>query len=149
MDLDPWGDDLEGGQDNPNAAWRERERRQQSVRFLMMFLLMLLLMDGEEQQLRKKEEGINRKRRKASQGLPLQVYEARQAQDGRLLNLLEQDPRYLHLLERNNKFNVDSETRKWAFAQLELQKGYYIKVHYSHCNKANTHLLYNACVKQY
>ena len=122
IDLDPWGDDLEGGQDNPNAAWRERERRQQSVRFLMMFLLMLLLMDGEEQQLRKKEEGINRKRRKASQGLPLQVYEARQAQDGRLLNLLEQDPRYLHLLERNNKFNVDSETRKWAFAQLELQK---------------------------
>jgi hypothetical protein len=127
VELEPWGDDLEGGQGNQNAAWRERERRQQTVRFLMMFLLMLLLMDGEEQQLRKKEEGIFRRRKKASQSLPLLVYEARKAQDGRLQNLLEQDPRYLHLLERNNKHNVDSETRKWAFAQLELQKDEFVQ----------------------
>jgi hypothetical protein len=127
MEIDPWGDDLEGGQDNPNAAWRERERRQQTVRFLMMFLLMLLLMDGEEQQQRKKEEGLYRKRRKASQGLPLHVYEARQAQDGRFHHLLEQDPRYLHLIERNNKQNVDSDTIKWAFAQLELEKDEFVQ----------------------
>ena len=54
-DFDPWvtGTIAGGGAGNVTdaqiEAWRERERRQRTVRSLMMFLLMLMLMDGEEQ----------------------------------------------------------------------------------------------------
>jgi hypothetical protein len=124
MDMDPWGDGPALSDDQ--AAWRERERRQRSVRFLMMFLLMLLLMDGEEQTARRRSHDSNslRKRSRASKQQYMEplLYQARRDQDEQIHLLTTTHPRYQQLLTKNNGENIDEQVRKWAEQQLDLEK---------------------------
>lgn len=117
---DPWeGDPL------AVAAWRERERRQRSVRLLMMFLLMLLLMDGEEQSARRRNgnDPTNplRKRKNGKKNFLLDddVFEARSEQDERLIKVSRTHPRFQNLLNLNNKVNHETIIRQWADQQQE------------------------------
>jgi hypothetical protein len=123
-DIDPWAD--EAGLTEAQAIWRERERRQRTVRFLMMFLLMLLLMDGEEQtQRRRSRDSLNlRKRNRGQNGEALEtsLYGARRGQDKRVEGILQKHPRYQRLVHKNNGKDVDSEVRSWAEQQPELEK---------------------------
>lgn len=100
------------------AGWRERERRQRSVRFLIMFLLMLLLMDGEEQAQRRRSHGNLRPRKKsnseAGQELEKSLYLDRKEQDALIEKTVKSHPRYQRLVEKNNGIDFDSEVRKWA-----------------------------------
>ena len=116
--VDPWDMDP-----NTQAAWRERERRQRSVRLLLMFLLMLLLMDGEEQSTRRRSNDPNyhlRKRRAAKKPLILgeDVYEARKDQDMRLQKATRNHQRYLGLMV-SNKGDMENEIRNLAEEELE------------------------------
>ena len=54
----------EEGPNIAQAAWREREQRQRSLRFPLMFLLMMLLMDGEEQNQQRRNFNGNSLRKK-------------------------------------------------------------------------------------
>ena len=123
--MDPWMADNGDFQ----AAWRERERRQRTVRFLMMFLLALLLMDGEEQQQRRKSHDPNyhlRKRSKQSKYLEANVYQARILQDERIQQLTAVHPRYQQLVAKNQR-DVEGDVRKWAEQQLELEKDEFVQ----------------------
>ena len=89
---------------NPNnldaaqaAAWRERERRQRTIRLLMMFLLMLLLMDSEEQSNRKRTAPRNRRNHQRAY-LSQHVFTTRQAQDARLKELTQHHSRFKALI---------------------------------------------------
>jgi transmembrane E3 ubiquitin-protein ligase len=121
---DPWeGDPI------TVAAWRERERRQRSVRLLMMFLLMLLLMDGEEQSARRRNgnDPTNplRKRKNAKKNFLLDddVFEARREQEERLIKVSRTHPRFQSLLNLNNKVNHETMIRQWADQQQEEEEG--------------------------
>jgi len=97
-------------------AWRERERRQRSVRLLMMFLLMLLLMDGEEQSNRRRNEPLLRRKKNSRKPVILEqsVFRARRDQDEAILKLTKTHPRFLELLALNGKINYEAQARKWA-----------------------------------
>jgi hypothetical protein len=120
--------DLDMPADDTQAMWRERERRQRSVRFLMMFLLMLLLMDGEEQsQRRRSHEGSTRLRGKIppatkDQALDPLTFHQRREQDEVLERTMRNHPKYQHLIARNDGKDIDAEVRAWAEQQLDLQK---------------------------
>ena len=115
---DPWD-----GDPNTQAAWRERERRQRSVRLLMMFLLMLLLMDGEEQSTRRRNDPNfqlrKRKNSKKSFLLEDHVFNARRDQEDRLLKVTRTHPRFMSLLDLNGKSNHETLIRQWADQQQE------------------------------
>ncbi|KAL3916228.1 MAG: hypothetical protein SGILL_005273 [Bacillariaceae sp.] len=120
-----------GNFNDAQAMWRERERRQRSIRVLMMFLLMLLLMDGEEQQKQRQRRdyggGLRKGKRRGKNGdleslLDPPLYEARRVQDEMIAERLQQHPRYLKLLAKNEGKNVDLQVRRWADQQQELQK---------------------------
>jgi len=90
--VDPWDTDP-----NTQAAWRERERRQRTVRLLMMFLLMLLLMDGEEQSARRRSTDPNynlRKRKNSKKKIIMEgpVYRSRRDQENRLSQIARTNP---------------------------------------------------------
>mmetsp|Transcript_17038 Transcript_17038/g.25793 ORF Transcript_17038/g.25793 Transcript_17038/m.25793 type:complete len:1081 (+) Transcript_17038:273-3515(+) len=119
--VDPWDTDP-----NTQAAWRERERRQRTVRLLMMFLLMLLLMDGEEQSARRRSNDPNynlRKRRNSKKNHVLEkyVYTARRDQEDLIRQVTRIHPRFTRLVEMQDestdesKANVDSEKRIWHY----------------------------------
>jgi len=96
--VDPWDTDP-----NTQAAWRERERRQRTVRLLMMFLLMLLLMDGEEQSARRRSTDPNynlRKRKNSKKKIIMEgpVYRSRRDQENRLSQIARTNPRFARLL---------------------------------------------------
>jgi transmembrane E3 ubiquitin-protein ligase len=154
MDMDPWGTGGEPGDGIPEmmapetaAMWRERERRQRSVRFLMMFLLMLLLMDGEEQQQRRQNNGNNnfnslRKRSSRSSLIPRRylersVYQARQTLEERLRALTTSHPRYDQLVQKNNGENVQRHIRQWAEQRAELEKDEFVMGPQENNNKNN------------
>ena len=140
MELDPWGvgagaDGIPGMAGTATtvdaaALWRERERRQRSVRFLMMFLLMLLLMDGEEQQQRRRSHDSShfdylRKRPRsgtaAKNYLDRSVFDARVAQEKRISQCTTTHKRYQRLVEKNGE-NVQRTVLQWAEQQAELEK---------------------------
>eukprot|EP00545_Synedropsis_sp_CCMP1620_P013232 CAMPEP_0119015812 /NCGR_PEP_ID=MMETSP1176-20130426/11666_1 /TAXON_ID=265551 /ORGANISM="Synedropsis recta cf, Strain CCMP1620" /LENGTH=1087 /DNA_ID=CAMNT_0006969133 /DNA_START=277 /DNA_END=3537 /DNA_ORIENTATION=+ len=107
------------GDTTQTAAWRERERRQRSVRLLMMFLLMLLLMDGEEQSSnRRRNDPLLRNKRKnqLKKGTVLDdvVFEARRDQDERLWQVTSRHSRFQSLLELNGNVNHEIQVRTWA-----------------------------------
>ena len=97
-------------------AWRERERRQRSVRLLMMFLLMLLLMDGEEQSNRRRNEPTLRRKKNSHKQLILEeiVYNERRDQDEAIWTMAKTHPRFLQLVTLNGNINYESQARKWA-----------------------------------
>jgi hypothetical protein len=97
-------------------AWRERERRQRSVRLLMMFLLMLLLMDGEEQSNRRRMDPHLRRKKYSRKSLLLEesVFRARRQQEKAVLALTRTHPRFLELLDLNGNVDYESQARKWA-----------------------------------
>ena len=97
-------------------AWRERERRQRSVRLLMMFLLMLLLMDGEEQSNRRRNEPTLRRKKNSRKSLILDetVYNERRDQDEAIWNMAKTHPRFLQLVTMNGNINYESQAREWA-----------------------------------
>eukprot|EP00980_Cylindrotheca_fusiformis_P006491 scaffold1378_cov137-Cylindrotheca_fusiformis.AAC.4 len=121
---DAWGAD--GGLDNGQTAWQERERRQRSVRFLMMFLLMMLLMDGEEQNQRRHAHDNNylRKKARSERDAPLShsLYLDRREQDNSILAAAQNHPRYQYLINRNQGIDYGKEVQLWANSQLDLQK---------------------------
>lgn len=124
-DLEPWGGT--DGLTEAQTLWRERERRQRSVRFLMMFLLMLLLMDGEEQSQRRRSHDNNlhlRKKSKSSKDQPLEkaLYQARREQDKILEQMSKNHPRYMSLVQKNQGKDFDFEVRTWAEQQQDLEK---------------------------
>lgn len=117
---------------NPNnldpvqaAAWRERERRQRTIRLLMMFLLMLLLMDSEEQSGRKRSEPRHKRNHPRSH-LSEQVFGTRKAQELRLQELTKDHPRYNALVEKNQGKNVHQEVLHWAEQQAEVVKDEFV-----------------------
>ena len=139
-EVDPWGfeagaDGIPGMGGNATTAdtaalWRERERRQRSVRFLMMFLLMLLLMDGEEQQQRRRSRDPNhfdylRKRSRsgitAKSYLDRSTFEARVAQEKRISQATLTHKRYERLVEKNGE-DIQRQVLQWAEQQAELEK---------------------------
>ena len=141
VEMDPWGVEL-GADGMPGVAgtattaetaalWRERERRQRSVRFLMMFLLMLLLMDGEEQQQRRRSHDPNqfdylRKRSRSGvtpkKYLDRSVFEARIAQEKRISQVTATHRRYKRLVQKNNDEDVQIKVIQWAEQHAELEK---------------------------
>ena len=113
---------------NPNnldatqaAVWRERERRQRTIRLLMMFLLMLLLMDSEEQAGKRRSEPRHRRNQKPDHLSP-EVFGARQTQELRLQELTQDHPRYLDLKEKNDGKDVPLDVLKWAQQKAEYVK---------------------------
>lgn len=119
---------------NPNnmdptqaAAWRERERRQRTIRLLMMFLLMLLLMDSEDQAGRKRNEPKHRKGHHRTY-LSNEVFGSRMAQEAKLLDLTQKHPRYKELLQLNHGKNVPLEVQRWAVQQAEVVKDEFVVV---------------------
>jgi len=101
--VDPWDTDP-----NTQAAWRERERRQRTVRLLMMFLLMLLLMDGEEQSARRRsiDPNYNLRKRKNSKKKTIMegpVYKARRNQENLLSRVVHANPRFVSLFNKHEK----------------------------------------------
>ena len=116
---------------NPNldpaqaAAWRERERRQRTIRLFMMFLLMLLLMDSEEQAVRKKAE-IKQRRDHRKSRLSPEVFGARVAQELRLQELTQAHPRYAALTEKNHGKNIPVEVLSWAEQHAEIVKDEFV-----------------------
>ncbi|CAB9530588.1 DSC E3 ubiquitin ligase complex subunit 1 [Seminavis robusta] len=117
---------------NPNnldatqaAAWRERERRQRTIRLLMMFLLMLLLMDSEEQSARKRAEPRH-KRNHHKAHLSAQVFGARQTQELKLLELTQTHLRYKQLMEKNGAKDVPVDVKLWAQQQAEIVKDEFV-----------------------
>mmetsp|Transcript_26034 Transcript_26034/g.38480 ORF Transcript_26034/g.38480 Transcript_26034/m.38480 type:complete len:1100 (+) Transcript_26034:250-3549(+) len=108
--MDPWDADP-----STQASWRERERRQRTVRLLMMFLLMLLLMDGEEQSARRRSNDPNynlRKRKNGKKKLVLEqpVYNARRDQEDLLTQVTRIHPRFTRLLEMQDDNSDESKT---------------------------------------
>jgi hypothetical protein len=127
---DPWGgDDV---LDNGQAAWRERERRQRSVRFLMMFLLMMLLMDGEEQNQRRRAHDGNFLRKKSRSQkdtrLTQSLYLDRREQDKSIHQTAQNHSRYKYLIEKNLGKDQEKEVRLWADSQLDLEKDEFAQV---------------------
>jgi hypothetical protein len=144
-DFDPWvtGTIAGGGAGNITdaqiEAWRERERRQRTVRSLMMFLLMLMLMDGEEQsqqqRLRRQQQqnktgGLrggsnNKKGRGIEDGIftDMELYSARRMQDRSIEDIIVNGnhPRVNELIKRNDGRDVDREVRGWAEQQRSIQ----------------------------
>jgi transmembrane E3 ubiquitin-protein ligase len=115
--MDTWD-----GDPNTAAAWRERERRQRSVRMLMMFLLMLLLMDGEEQSIRRHGESAQLRKRKISKKksyLDVDVFEPRTDLDTRLIKITRSHPRFKSLLDLNDNINHEASIRQWAEQQSD------------------------------
>lgn len=119
---------------NPNnmdptqaASWRERERRQRTIRLLMMFLLMLLLMDSEDQAGRKRNEPKHRKGHHRTY-LSNAVFGSRMAQETKLLDLTQKHPRYKELLDLNNGKSVPVEVQRWAVQQAEVVKDEFVVV---------------------
>ena len=122
---DPWGNVVGGGGGmnmNTMEAWRERQRRQQSIRFIMMFLLTLLLMDGEEQNQRQRMEANLAKKRSKQEQLSPELFDTRQAQDHRILDLTANHQRFQKLITKNGGKNVYRDVQNWVEQQLELQK---------------------------
>ena len=119
---------------DPNLAiWRERERRQRTIRVLMMFLLMLLLMDGDENnnsankrahQLRKR---IKRKGSSQLKLLEPHVFSSRQLQDKRIREIAMTHPRYQALIHKNGDKNVELEIMKWAAEKAEQEKDEFVQ----------------------
>lgn len=112
------------GDPNTQAAWRERERRQRSVRLLMMFLLMLLLMDGEEQSTRRRNDPLRKRKTLKRNGhiLDEPVFDARRDQDERLLQVTRAHPRFNSLLQLNDNVNHETKVRQWADQQQQQQQ---------------------------
>ena len=155
-DFDPWvtGTIAGGGAGNVTdaqiEAWRERERRQRTVRSLMMFLLMLMLMDGEEQsqqqrqrrqQQQNKTGGLrggssnNKNGRGIDDGIftDMELYSARRMQDRSIEDIVlnGNHPRVNELIKRNDGRDVDREVRGWAEQQRSIQT----KMFYEHLLK--------------
>lgn len=111
------------------AAWRERERRQRTIRLLMMFLLMLLLMDSEEAAGRKRNETrqkLREREQRKSRHLSTEVFGARAAQERRLQRLTQQHPRYASLTEKNHGKDVPMEVFSWAGQHAEMVKDEFV-----------------------
>lgn len=110
---DPWG---EGGPNNSQAAWREREQRQRSLRFPLMFLLMMLLMDGEEQNQQRRNSDGNSSRKKIrgkELGIAQSVYLERRQQDAVIQSVVREHHRYKYLMERNGGEDIFEVLHKW------------------------------------
>jgi hypothetical protein len=117
---------------DPSAAalWRERERRQRTVRLLMMFLLMLLLMDGEDGNnnnaphkhgLRSRRDP-RRKRDAGNRPLDSVVWDARTLQESRLREIARTHPRYQALIDKNKGENVEAGVWEWAQQLAEQER---------------------------
>jgi hypothetical protein len=125
---DPNGAWLDG---NPiTNDWRERERRQRTIRLLMMFLFMLLLMDDDppsngssssSHQLRGGRGTANENRNNRGH-LDAGVFHARRAQDGKLMQVTRHHPRYRALVERNQNRDVQAEVLEYAEQQALLER---------------------------
>jgi hypothetical protein len=118
IDNDAWENSPE------TAVWRERERRQRTIRLLMMFLVMLLLMDGEEGAQRRQQNALRKRQKKkeASRNLEATVFGARQTQDHRIRALVARQTRYVALVEKNGGEHVDETVMSWAEHYSEQEK---------------------------
>jgi transmembrane E3 ubiquitin-protein ligase len=109
------------------AAWRERERRQRTVRVLMMFLMMLLLMDDDaeyaERQSRLRKSDLS-KLHQQQHGYRLEetVFAARQHQQETLHEIAQYHTRYQALVELNGGVDFDSDITEWCLQQAEIVK---------------------------
>ena len=125
-ELDPW--DIPSAPGTPEAAiWRERERRQRTIRLLMMFLVMLLLMDSEDGAQRRQHHALRKQlRQKNKQGSSLQlesaVFESRQSQERRIRQLAVHHERFQALIHKNGGEDVDEQVRQWAEHEAEQEK---------------------------
>ncbi|GAX26600.1 hypothetical protein FisN_21Lh067 [Fistulifera solaris] len=105
------------------AIWRERERRQRTIRLFMMFLVMLLLMDGEEGQQRK--NAMHKRSQKEwgkMQKLDADVFQSRQVQEQRIRSYVKGHKRYAALVEMNGKEDLESSVYHWAEQRAEQEK---------------------------
>ena len=100
------------------AIWRERERRQRTVRSFMMFLFLLLLLEDEPPP--NMEDGRLRRRNVTPPQRPFSleqhVWQARQLQDERLK--FTSHSRFQDLVDKNGGRNVVQEVAEWAAAQV-------------------------------
>lgn len=115
--------DLTNNDESAAAIWRERERRQRTIRLFMMFLVMLLLMDGEEGAQRK---NVTQKRSQKEwikmQRLEPDVFQSRQVQEQRIRSIVKDHKRYAALVEMNGKEDMESSVNQWAEQQAEQEK---------------------------
>jgi hypothetical protein len=147
VNFDPWvnGNTEGGNADGTNnfsesqiESWRERERRQRSVRSFMMFLLMMMLMDGEEQtqQRRQRQQQLragglrgtaNRQNKNIdninSLETDMELYRARRTQDHSIEDIILKGnhSRVNRLIQRNDGRDFDREIREWAEEQRNIQ----------------------------
>jgi hypothetical protein len=119
-----------------DVLWRERERRQKTVRAFLMMLFLLLLLDDDpnrpdpwKEDLQQQQQRLRRHRsspREREAEVPVRrrfsldstVYESRIAQDEALQTLLSRDQRYQELVQKNKGRPVDAEIREWARQHL-------------------------------
>jgi hypothetical protein len=123
--MPPLVEDEDSWENSPETAvWRERERRQRTIRLLMMFLVMLLLMDGEEGAQRRQQNALRKRQKKkeASRNLEANVFEARQSQDHRIRAIVARQARYAALAEKNGGEHVDETVMLWAEHYSEQEK---------------------------
>jgi len=135
---DPGGAWTEMNDTTALALYRERERRQRTVRVLMMFLLMLLLLDEEppHQQHSKllrnnnnnksNNSGLSSSQQRAAGGAVLvdpEVFRQRRHQDTLLQNNALNHPRYQALIqERNQGVDHYGAIEQWAQQRAALEK---------------------------
>jgi hypothetical protein len=117
------------------AIWRERERRQRSVRVLMMFLLMLLLMDPDEPRMNQQNNSSSLRSSSATKASKQQqqraaalstriqldrtVFQSRQDQDEHIRQITTTHSRYQRLIQKNHHVNMEATILQWAKQQLE------------------------------
>jgi len=115
------------------VVWRERERRQRTIRVLMMGLLMLLIMDGDEQAAannrRNNRQGLRGdtgKRKKNSKGslqtLGPAVFASRAVQEKNLNALVVPHARYQALVAKNGGVDHERAVTQWSTQQAEQEK---------------------------
>jgi hypothetical protein len=130
-------------EDAASIEWRERERRQSSLRTLLMVLLLLLLMDGDDNERRRNSQHfLRRNGGSTSSGystypvksidtsmgtssaiLEPAVYASRRAQDERIRRLVTADRRYDTLRHQyNHGQDYDQMILKWATARAEQER---------------------------
>jgi hypothetical protein len=143
VNFDPWVTANAGiaNEFTNTEGWRERERRQRSVRSFMMFFLMMMLMDGEEQAQERRQRqqqlraggglrgGGNRHNTKNIDNIntvedDMELYRARRTLDRSIKEIVlnGNHSRINRLVQRNDGNDFDRQIRDWAETQRNIQK---------------------------
>ena len=123
VDLTTTNNNNTNNDESAAALWRERERRQRTIRLFTMFLVMLLLMDGEEGAQRKNAMH-KRSQREWTKLLRLEpdVFQSRQTQEQRIHSIAKDHKRYTALVEMNGKEDIETSVYQWAEQRAEQEK---------------------------